>query len=113
MKNYQLVKYNTLLIKVLSKLIKKNMIYIYIMILEIIISSTFLVSASVVSIYAFRNIYGREVKNLQESTNDAIKLIDARLTVIYNNGDMGNDEYKKLLVMKDDLLKAVNISQTD
>lgn len=83
------------------------------MILEIIISSTFIVSASVVSIYALRNIYGREVKNLQESTNDAIKLIDARLTVIYNNGDMGNDEYKKLLVMKDDLLKAVNISQTD
>lgn len=78
------------------------------MILQIIISSTIIVSASVLGIYALNSIYNKEVQNLKESTIEAIKLIDARLTVVYNNGDMGDDEYKRLSIMKQDLLKELN-----
>jgi hypothetical protein len=77
------------------------------MIFELICVGGFLTSFSIVSIYALKVIYIKEVKNLKEYTNEAVNLIDYRLEELYNRGELGNEEHKQLVILKKDLLKTI------
>jgi len=52
-------------------------------------------------------IYIQEVKNLKQYTDEAVKLIDYRLEALYNKGELGNEEHKQLVIIKNDLLKTI------
>lgn len=77
------------------------------MIFELICFSGFLISGTIISIHALKVIYIKELKNLKQYTNEAVKLIDYRLEELYNKGELGNDEHKQLVIIKKDLLKTI------